>query len=99
MTVYRQSPWQTDRRHKIASVPYLRPTAPTWIHEASSAGRRTAALLTSVASACHPLPLPLAPSHPASLLTLPRPPAPCPLPPRPLAPSPPPFPAAAGARV
>ena len=29
ITVYRQSPWQSDRRQKIASVPYAHPTTPT----------------------------------------------------------------------
>lgn len=31
--MFRQSPWQSDKRHKVAAVPYLRPTAPTWVHE------------------------------------------------------------------
>lgn len=38
LTVFRQSPWQSDRRQRVASVPYARPTAPTWVHEASGAG-------------------------------------------------------------
>ncbi|PSC71910.1 Carotenoid cleavage dioxygenase 8 [Micractinium conductrix] len=34
ITVFRQSPWQPGFRVPLASVPYLRPTAPTWVHEA-----------------------------------------------------------------
>lgn len=38
LTVFRQSPWQADRRVKVAAVPYRRPTAPTWVHEAGWVG-------------------------------------------------------------
>jgi hypothetical protein len=38
VTLYRQSPWRVDRRTKIASVPYMRPTAPTWIHDVGGEG-------------------------------------------------------------
>jgi hypothetical protein len=48
ITVYRQSPWQSDRRLKVASVPYMRPTAPTWIHEARGWGNGRACAAIAV---------------------------------------------------
>jgi hypothetical protein len=40
ITVYRQKAGCVDVREKIASVPYHRPSRPTWVHQASlSLGR------------------------------------------------------------
>ena len=52
ITLYRQPAGTVDVRHHIASVPYLRPTSPTWIHQASVRARARHAFIHPCVRAC-----------------------------------------------
>ena len=41
LTLYRQRPGSMEERERIATLPYQRPSRPTWIHQARDAQQRS----------------------------------------------------------